>query len=114
MSLNQRAISTLVADAATTPISDFVYLAFVQAAVYDAVVGVTGGYEPYHFRGTAPSGSSAEAAAAAAAHGVLTAYVPSATADLTLRTPPRWPRSTRATPRSSTARPSARARLGTS
>jgi len=79
---NQRAISTLVADAATTPISDFVYLAFVQAAVYDAVVGVTGGYQPYHFRGTAPSGSSAEAAAAAAAHGVLTAYVPSATADL--------------------------------
>ena len=79
---NQRAITTLVADTATTPISDFVYLAFVQAAVYDAVVGVTGGYRPYRFRGTAPSGSSAEAAAAAAAHGVLTAYVPSATADL--------------------------------
>ena len=79
---NQRAISTLVADAATTPVSDFVYLAFVQAAVYDAVVGVTGGYEPYHFRGTAPRRSSAEAAAAAAAHGVLTAYVPGATADL--------------------------------
>jgi hypothetical protein len=79
---NQRAISTLGADAATTPVSDFVYLAFVQAAVYDAVVGVTGGYEPYHFRGTAPSHSSAEAAAAAAAHGVLTAYVPSARADL--------------------------------
>ena len=79
---NQRAISTLLADAATTPVSDFVYLAFVQAAVYDAVVGVTGGYESYHFRGTSARGSSAEAAAAAAAHGVLTAYVPSATADL--------------------------------
>ena len=79
---NQRAVSTLVADTATTPVSDFLYMALVQAAVYDAVVGVTGGFEPYHFRGTAPTGSSAEAAAAAAAHGVLTAYVPSATADL--------------------------------
>jgi hypothetical protein len=79
---NQRAVSTLVADTATTPVSDFVYLALVQAAVYDAVVGVTGGYEPYHFRGTAATNSSAEAAAATAAHDVLSAYVPSAAADL--------------------------------
>ena len=79
---NQRAIATLVADTATTPASDFLYLAFVQAAVYDAVIGVTGGYRPYHFRGTAATGSSAQAAAVTAAHDVLVAYVPGAEAAL--------------------------------
>jgi len=79
---NQRAVTTLVADTATTPVSDFLYMALVQAAVYDAVVGVTGGYRAYHFRGTAATGSSAEAAAAVAAHDVLAAYVPGAAADL--------------------------------
>lgn len=76
------AVNTLVADTATAPVPDFVYLGFVQAAVYDAVMGVTGGYEPYHFRGKAPAGSSAQAAAVAAAHKVLVTYVPSATASL--------------------------------
>jgi hypothetical protein len=57
-------------------------MGLVQAAVYDAVVGVTGGYRSYHFRGTAATNSSAEAAAATAAHDVLSAYVPSAAADL--------------------------------
>lgn len=79
---NQRAVTTLVADTATSPVSDFLYLALVQSAVYDAVVGVTGGYEPYHFRGTAATGSSAQAAAVAAAHDVLVAYVPAAKAEL--------------------------------
>jgi hypothetical protein len=79
---NERAVSTLVADPATTGVADFLYMGLVQAAVYDAVVGVTGGYAPYHFRGTAATNSSAAAAAAVAAHGVLTAYVPSATAGL--------------------------------
>lgn len=79
---NLRAVNTLVADTATAPVADFLYLAFVQAAVYDAVVGVTGGYEPYNFRGTAATGSSAQAAAVAAAHGVLVEYVPSAAAEL--------------------------------
>jgi hypothetical protein len=79
---NQRAVSTLVGDPATSPVADFLYMGLVQAAVYDAVVGVTGGYQPYHFRGTAAMKSSAEAAAATAAHGVLSAYVPSAAADL--------------------------------
>ena len=79
---NQRAVSTLIGDPATTGVSDFLYMGLVQAAVYDAVVGVTGGYRAYHFRGTAATGSSAAAAAATAAHDVLAAYVPSAAADL--------------------------------
>jgi hypothetical protein len=79
---NQRAVTTLIGDPATSPVSDFLYMGLVQAAVYDAVIGVTGGYRPYHFRGTAATNSSAEAAAATAAHDVLAAYVPSAAADL--------------------------------
>lgn len=79
---NELAVNTLAADAATAPVADFLYLGFVQAAVYDAVVGVTGGYEPYHFRGTAATGSSAQAAAVAAAHGVLVEYVPGAASAL--------------------------------
>ena len=57
-------------------------MAFVHAAVYDAVVGVKGRYEPYQFHARAPRGASAQAAAVAAAHQVLVAYVPSAQASL--------------------------------
>jgi hypothetical protein len=46
------------------------------------VVGVEGRYEPYRFRARAPRGTSAQAAAVAAAHKVLVTYVPSAQADL--------------------------------
>jgi hypothetical protein len=58
------------------------YTAFVQAAVYDAVVGVEGRYEPYRFHAHAPHGTSAQAAAVAAAHKVLVTYVPSGQAAL--------------------------------
>ena len=54
------------------------YLGFVQAAVYNAVVGVEGQYAPYRFHAHAPRGTSAQAAAVAAAHQVLVTYVPSA------------------------------------
>jgi hypothetical protein len=57
-------------------------MAFVQAAVYDAVVGVEGRYEPYQFHARAPRRASAKAAAVAAAHKVLVTYVPSAQAAL--------------------------------
>jgi hypothetical protein len=57
-------------------------MGFVQAAVYDAVVGVEGRYAPYRFHAHAPHGTSAQAAAVAAAHKVLVTYVPSAQASL--------------------------------
>ena len=47
---------------------DVLYMGFVQAAVYDAVVGIDGRYAPYRFHAHAPRGASAQAAAVAAAH----------------------------------------------
>jgi len=75
---NELAVSTLVLDTTTQPIEDILYMGFVQAAVYNAVVGVEGRYEPYRFHAHAPRGTSAQAAAVAAAHKVLVTYVPSA------------------------------------
>jgi hypothetical protein len=75
---NEIAVSTLVGDMTTQPIEDILYMGFVQAAVYNAVVGVEGRYEPYRFHAHAPRGASAQAAAVAAAHKVLVTYVPSA------------------------------------
>jgi hypothetical protein len=57
-------------------------MGFVQAAVYDAVVGIDGRYAPYRFHAQAPRGASAQAAAVAAAHEILVTYVPSAQATL--------------------------------
>jgi len=53
-------------------------MAIVQAAVFDAVNSVDGGFEPYVGRYDAPSGATANAAAAGAAHYVLKhlAYAP--------------------------------------
>ena len=58
------------------------YMGFVQAAVYDAVVGIEGRYEPYRFDQHAPHPSSAQAAAVAAAHEVLVKYFSYAQATL--------------------------------
>jgi len=55
----------------------FVYLAYVQAAVYDALVAIEGGYQPYAYQGGAgPPDASREAAVAAAAYTVLKHYLP--------------------------------------
>ena len=49
-----------------------VYMAYVQAAVYDAVTKIDGKYEPYHdFAFTPAPGASVQAAVAAAARTVL-------------------------------------------
>jgi hypothetical protein len=53
-------------------------MGFVQAAVYNAVVGVEGRYAPYRFHARAPRGASSQASAIAAAHRVLVAYSPDA------------------------------------
>ncbi len=58
----------------------FVYMAYVQAAVYDAVVKIEGGYVPYHDFLIDPSTAveaNPDAAVAAAAYWTLLHYVPS-------------------------------------
>ncbi len=52
----------------------FLWFPFVQAAVYNAVNGITGEYELYKWNAKSPKGASPQAAAAAAAHGVLMEY----------------------------------------
>lgn len=52
----------------------FIWYAFVHAAVYNAVVGITGDYELYKWTDRAPKGASPQAAAAVAAHRVLRNY----------------------------------------
>jgi hypothetical protein len=79
---NAIAVSTLAGDTTKQGVETFLYTAFVQAAVYDAVVGVKGRYEPYSFHARARRGTSAQAAAVAAAHKVLVTYSPAAQATL--------------------------------
>jgi hypothetical protein len=74
--------TTLAGDTTKDPREAFLYTAFVHAAMYNAVVGTSGRYQPYRFHAHAPCGASAVAAAAAAAHKVLVTYSPYATATL--------------------------------
>jgi hypothetical protein len=75
---NEIAQKTLLADTTKAIPEDFLYMGFVHAAVYNAVVGIEGGYQPYRFRTKAPQGASSQAAAVAAAHKVLVEYSPDA------------------------------------
>jgi hypothetical protein len=77
---NQIAVANLTLPVASggpgmTPPAVFLYLGFVHAAMYNAVVGITGEYELYRWEARAPKGASPEAAAAAAAHRVLDTYI---------------------------------------
>jgi hypothetical protein len=60
------------------------YMAYVQASVYDAVVKIAGRYEPYHHFASpvSPRGASVPAAVAAAAYTALAYYFPSQQAAL--------------------------------
>src|SRR5881396_3471378 len=60
----------------------FLYMAYMSAAVYDAVVSIEGGYEPYGSAITADSGASTEAAAVEAAYRTLVNYFPDQAATL--------------------------------
>jgi hypothetical protein len=73
---NATAMTTLAGDKTRAPQEWALYLAFMHAAMYDAVVGVEGRYRPYVFHDRAPAGASATAAAAAAAHKILETYEP--------------------------------------
>jgi VCPO second helical-bundle domain len=54
----------------------FIYMAYVSAAVYDAVVAIEGVYEPYGPARSAPAGASVDAAVVEAAYRTLWAYFP--------------------------------------
>src|SRR6266702_9000146 len=60
----------------------FLYMAYVSAAVYDAVVSTEGGYEPYGSAIAADSGASTDAAAVEAAYRTLVYYFPGQAATL--------------------------------
>jgi hypothetical protein len=53
-----------------------IYMAYASAAVYDAVVAIEGGFEPYGPAITAPAGASADAAVVEAAYRTLWASFP--------------------------------------
>ncbi len=73
---NKIAEDTVVGSGAFQP-EGFIYMAYVSAAVYDAVVAIDGGFEPYGPAVTAPAGASVEAAVVEAAYRTLVNYFPS-------------------------------------
>jgi hypothetical protein len=60
----------------------YIYMAYVSAAVYDAVVAIEGGFEPYGSAITAPEGASVDAAVVEAAYRTLVNYFPSQAGNL--------------------------------
>jgi hypothetical protein len=54
----------------------FIYMGYVSAAVYDAVVSIEGGYQPYGSPIPADSGTSTDAAVVEAAYRTLLYYFP--------------------------------------
>lgn len=72
---NQIAVNTIVNDPPITGHPQaLLYMGFVQAAVYDAVVGISGRYGPYSFHQRPTHPASPQAAAVAAAHETLVTY----------------------------------------
>ena len=79
---NEIALGAAVGTAKQPPPQAIVTMALVQAAVYDAVVAIKGGYQPYLAGLESAPGASVDAAVAAAAHDVLVHYLPDQAADL--------------------------------
>jgi hypothetical protein len=72
---NQIAEDTVVGSGAFQP-EGWIYMAYASAAVYDAVVAIEGGFEPYGPAITAPAGASVDAAVVEAAYRTLWFYFP--------------------------------------
>ena len=79
---NATMVATIVVDAGKANAEAFMWFGFVQAAVYNAVEGITRDYELYRWDKDGPQEASPEAAAAAAAHDVLLEYFPGSQARL--------------------------------
>jgi hypothetical protein len=73
---------TIFAENATPAPASNLYFGYVSIAVYDAVVAIEGGYEPYNPQPRAHRHASAEVAAATAAHHVLSYYFPTSADNL--------------------------------
>ena len=75
---NTNAVGAVRASSPTKFQTDgMIYMAYVQAAVYDAVTKIEGRYQPYHdFSFAVEPGSSVQAAVAAAARTTLNYYLP--------------------------------------
>jgi hypothetical protein len=67
---------------ALSPADGIPIFAYVSIAVYDSVVAIEGGYEPFAVDVDAPRGASTEAAVAAAAHRVLVHHLPAQAATI--------------------------------
>src|ERR1700730_4734103 len=65
---------TVGSTAKKSPSVAFVYFAYVDVAMYDAVNSIGGRYKPFAVKAHAPPGTSMDAAAATAAHDVLLHY----------------------------------------
>jgi hypothetical protein len=72
---NKIAEDTVVGSGAFQP-EGWIYMAYASAAVYDAVVAIEGGFEPYGPAIPAPAGASVDAAVIEAAYRTLWAYFP--------------------------------------
>ena len=71
---NDIAVKVITIDAGKANAEGFMWLGFTQAAVYNAVVGITRDYKLYKWHAHARKHASPEAAAGAAAFGVLMEY----------------------------------------
>src|SRR3984957_7360972 len=79
---NTIASTTIVTNGGKSPAPSAVWFAYSSIAVYDAVNAITGRYQPFYYRFTAPANASIGAAAVAAAHRVLVNYFPTQQAAL--------------------------------
>jgi vanadium-dependent haloperoxidase-like protein len=76
---NKIAVSTVLSTSLSppkAPIESLIYMAYVQAAEYNAVTAISGRYMPYDSTLTAPAGASPRTAVAAAAYTTLAYYFP--------------------------------------
>jgi hypothetical protein len=71
-----------VVGAGTFQIEGFVYMAYTEAAVYNAVVAIEGGYAPLNAPIAAPAGASVDAAVVQAAYETLLASFPASAGTL--------------------------------
>src|SRR6266487_5435909 len=69
-------LRTVITVGKQPPPPSFVYAAYAQAAVYNAVVAIEGGYQPYKSQLTRQPDASVDVAVATAAHKVLVHYFP--------------------------------------
>jgi len=83
---NQIAVSTVISPSLSPTkfqIEGFIYMAYVQAAEYNAVTAISGRYVPYDSSLLAPPGASPRAAVAVAAYTTLAYYFPTLAPSLT-------------------------------